>query len=55
MTYTLVSEEEADLKAGRISVGSPIGKGLLGKRVGDMAEIKVPAGVLEFEVVEIGR
>lgn len=55
MLYTLVSEEEADLKAGRISVGSPIGKGLLGKRVGDVAEIKVPAGVMEFEVVEIAR
>ncbi len=55
MSYTLVSEEEADLKAGRISVGSPIGKGLLGKRVGDVAEIKVPAGVLEFEVVDIAR
>lgn len=55
MNYTLVSEEEADLKSGRISVGSPIGKGLLGKRVGDTAEIKVPAGVMEFEVVEIGR
>ena len=55
MMYTLVSEEEADLKAGRISVGSPIGKGLLGKRVGDTAEIKVPAGMMEFEVVEIAR
>ncbi|GAB3043684.1 transcription elongation factor GreA [Spirosoma pulveris] len=55
MLYTLVSEEEADLKTGRISVGSPIGKGLLGKRVGDTAEIKVPAGVLEFEVMEIAR
>ncbi|GAB3781058.1 transcription elongation factor GreA [Spirosoma horti] len=55
MLYTLVSEEEADLKAGRISVGSPIGKGLLGKRVGETAEIKVPAGVLEFEVIEIAR
>lgn len=55
MLYTLVSEEEADLKAGRISVGSPIGKGLLGKRVGDTAEIKVPAGVLEFKVMEIAR
>ncbi|GAB3547537.1 transcription elongation factor GreA [Spirosoma fluminis] len=55
MNYTLVSEEEADLKAGRISVGSPIGKGLLGKKVGDVAEIKVPAGVMEFEVVEIAR
>ncbi|GAB4042818.1 transcription elongation factor GreA [Spirosoma litoris] len=55
MTYMLVSEEEADLKSGRISVGSPIGKGLLGKRVGETAEIKVPAGVLEFEVIEIAR
>ncbi|SOD97374.1 transcription elongation factor GreA [Spirosoma fluviale] len=55
MLYILVSEEEADLKTGRISVGSPIGKGLLGKRVGDTAEIKVPAGVLEFEVMEIAR
>ena len=55
MLYTLVSEEEADLKAGRISVGSPIGKGLLGKRVGDKATITVPAGVLEFEVVDIAR
>ncbi|GAB3991547.1 transcription elongation factor GreA [Spirosoma daeguense] len=55
MNYTLVSEEEADLKTGRISVSSPIGKGLLGKRVGETAEIKVPAGVLEFEVIEISR
>ena len=55
MLYTLVSEEEADLKAGRISVGSPIGKGLLGKRVGDKATITVPAGILEFEVVDIAR
>ncbi|KAB7732890.1 transcription elongation factor GreA [Rudanella paleaurantiibacter] len=55
MTYTLVSEEEADLKQGKISVGSPIGKGLLGKKVGDSAEITVPAGKLEFEVIEIDR
>ncbi|RIV25197.1 transcription elongation factor GreA [Fibrisoma montanum] len=55
VTYTLVSEEEADLKTGKISVGSPIGKGLLGKKVGDKAEIKVPAGVMEFVVVDIGR
>ncbi|HLL95465.1 MAG TPA: transcription elongation factor GreA [Spirosoma sp.] len=55
MLYTLVSEEEADLKAGRISVGSPIGKGLLGKRVGEKASITVPAGVLEFEIVDIAR
>nr|WP_293836624.1 transcription elongation factor GreA [uncultured Arsenicibacter sp.] len=55
MTYTLVSEEEADLKLGRISVSSPIGKGLLGKKVGEVAEIKVPAGMMEFEVIDIGR
>ena len=55
VTYTLVSEEEADLKAGRISVNSPIGKGLLGKHAGDTAQITVPAGVLEFDVIEITR
>ncbi len=55
MSYMLVSEEEADLKAGKISVTSPIGKGLLGKKVGETAEIKVPAGMVEFEVVEISR
>ena len=55
VAYTLVSEEEADLKTGKISVGSPIGKGLLGKKVGDTAEIKVPAGVMEFEVLGISR
>jgi transcription elongation factor GreA len=52
--YQLVSEKEADLKSGRISVGSPIGKGLLGKVVGDVAEIIVPAGTLKFEILEIG-
>ncbi len=55
MSYTLVSEEEADLKSGKISVQSPIGKGLLGKKVGETAEIKVPAGMMEFEVVDIDR
>jgi len=55
MTYTLVSEEEADLKLGKISVGSPIGRGLLGKKVGDTAQIQVPAGAVEFEVLEISR
>ena len=54
VTYTLVSEEEADLKAGRISTQSPIGKGLLGKKKGDVAKIKTPAGEIEFEVVNIG-
>lgn len=53
MTYTLVSEEEADLKSGKISVQSPIGKGLLGKKVGESTEIQVPAGKVEFEVQEI--
>ena len=55
MHYTLVSEEEANLAAGKISVKSPIGKGLLGKAVGDVAEIKVPAGELRFEVIAISR
>ncbi|MEK6482290.1 transcription elongation factor GreA [Catalinimonas sp. 4WD22] len=53
MTYTLVSEEEADLKSGKISVKSPIGKGLLGKKVGDTAEIQAPAGTMKFEIKEI--
>ena len=55
VSYTLVSENEADLKNRKISVASPIGKGLLGKKVGDSAEITVPAGVLQFEVLEITR
>ncbi|MBC7570799.1 MAG: transcription elongation factor GreA [Spirosoma sp.] len=55
MQYTLVSEEEADLKTGKISVNSPIGKGLLGKRVGETVEIKVPAGMVEFDVLNITR
>ena len=50
MTYTLVPENEADLKTGRISVSSPIAKGLLGKKVGDAAEIQVPAGKVTFEI-----
>ncbi|MEY4876831.1 MAG: transcription elongation factor GreA [Bacteroidota bacterium] len=54
VTYQIVSEKEADLKSGRISVGSPIGKGLLGKLVGDVAEITVPAGTLKFQILEIG-
>lgn len=55
MKYTLVAESEADLKKGKISVTSPIGKGLLGKSVGEIAEINVPNGVLKFEVLEISR
>ena len=55
MTYTLVAENEADLKTGKISVSSPIGKGLLGKKVGDTAEIHVPSGKIKFEIIEIKR
>lgn len=55
MDYTLVSEEEASLAAGKISVKSPIGKGLLGKSVGDVAEITIPAGKIKFEILEISR
>jgi transcription elongation factor GreA len=55
MKYTLVAESEADLKTGKISVTSPIGKGLLGKSVGEIAEITVPNGVLKFEILEITR
>ena len=53
VTYQLVSENEADLKAGKISVTSPIGKGLLGKKPGDVAEVQAPAGVLKFKVENI--
>lgn len=52
-TYTLVTEEEADLKQGKISTTSPIGKGLLGKKKGESAQIKTPAGEIEFEIVNI--
>jgi len=55
MSYQLVSESEADLKAGKISVNSPIAKGLLGKKVGERTEIQVPAGKMEFEILEISR
>ncbi len=55
LIYTLVSEEEADLKLGKISVQSPIGKGLLGKKVGETAKIQVPAGVVEFEILAITK
>jgi transcription elongation factor GreA len=54
VTYLLVSEVEADLKMGKISTQSPIGKGLLGKKKGDVAEIKTPAGTIEFEITHIG-
>jgi transcription elongation factor GreA len=55
MSYQLVAESEADMKAGKISVMSPIAKGLLGKKVGETTEITVPAGVIEFEILEINR
>lgn len=55
ISYTLVSEEEADLKTGKISVKSPIGKGLLGKEKGDTAVIEAPAGKMEFEIIDITR
>lgn len=55
LTYTLVSEEEANLKEGKISVQSPVGKGLLGKKVGETADIQTPAGTTSFEILEISR
>jgi len=55
MSYQLVAESEADMKSGKISVTSPIAKGLLGKKKGDIAEITVPAGKIEFEILEISR
>lgn len=55
MTYTVVPEKEANLKAGKISITSPIAKGLLGRAVGDQVEIQVPAGKMTFEIIEITR
>ena len=55
LTYTLVAESEADLKSGKISVTSPIGKGLLGKKAGETAGIQVPNGTLKFDILEISR
>ena len=55
MTYKLVAQSEADLKSGKISVDSPIGKGLLGKKVGEVAEISVPNGTMKFDILEITR
>ena len=55
MTYTLVAQSEADLKTGKISVNSPIGQGLLGKKVGEMAEITVPSGTIQLEITNISR
>ena len=55
MKYKLVAQSEADLKSGKISVDSPIGKGLLGKQQGEVAEIQVPSGILKFDILEISR
>ncbi|HRP52510.1 MAG TPA: transcription elongation factor GreA [Fluviicola sp.] len=55
MEYMLVAQSEADLKEKKISVDSPIGKGLLGKKVGDVADIQTPNGVMKFEIIEISR
>jgi transcription elongation factor GreA len=55
MKYTLVPENEADLKTGKISINSPIAKGLLGKKVGEVADVTVPNGTMKFEIVEITR
>ena len=55
MTYTLVAESESDLKSGKISVTSPIGKGLLGKEKGNKVDIKVPSGILKVEILNISR
>ena len=55
VTYKLVAQSEADLKSGKISVDSPIGKGLLGKKEGDTAEITVPNGTMKFEILKIWR
>ncbi|MDR2920980.1 MAG: transcription elongation factor GreA [Tannerella sp.] len=53
MTYTLVADSEANLKENKISVNTPIAQGLMGKKVGDMVEIKVPSGIVKFEILEI--
>lgn len=55
VAYTLVAESESDLKLKKISVDSPIGQGLLGKSVGDIAPVQTPAGIIEFEILEITR
>tara|TARA_B110000858_G_scaffold11400_1_gene11708 strand:- start:5184 stop:5657 length:474 start_codon:yes stop_codon:yes gene_type:complete len=55
VVYTLVAENEADIRVGKISVDSPIGKGLLGKEVGQIADISTPAGIMKFEIISIQR
>lgn len=54
-TYTLVADSETDIKSGKLSVNSPIGKGLLGKKVGEIAEVQVPNGIMKFEILDISR
>ncbi len=54
-TYTLVADSETNIKEGKLAVNSPIGRGLLGKKLGDVAEIQVPNGVMNFEILEISR
>ena len=54
-TYTLVADSESDIRNGKLSVNSPIGKGLLGKEIGDIAEIQVPAGMMTFKIINISR
>ena len=55
MQYTIVAENEADLKAKKISIDSPIGKGLLGKKIGEIADVTTPNGVIQFEIMDISR
>jgi transcription elongation factor GreA len=55
MIYTLVADGEADLASNKLSVNSPIGKGLLGKSVGEVAEVQVPNGIMKFDILEISR
>lgn len=55
ISYTLVAEEESDLKQGKLSIKSPVGKAVLGKEVGDIIDVEVPAGVIQFELLEINR
>jgi len=55
MQYTIVAENEADLKAKKISIDSPIGKGLLGKKLGDIADVTTPNGIIQFEIMDISR
>lgn len=55
MQYTIVSDSEADLKQGKLAVSTPIARGLIGKKVGDHVEIRVPSGVIPFEIIEISR